>query len=81
MSAVMSGTVNRNAFSELSLNTTEPTLPFYLLSPIALAPKELAFIDFDGLFRTAEFLRVSQYIVQHHPPTEFASINNGYRTI
>ena len=54
---------------------------FYLLSPIALAPKELAFVDFDGLFRSAEFLKASQLIVQHGPPTEFGSISNGCRTI
>ena len=71
---------NRNAFSRHAINTTEKTLPFQFLFPIALAPMELSFVNFDGLVRNAEFLRSSQHIVQHDFSTEFRSISNGCRT-
>ena len=67
VSEVLSGTGTRNVFSGIALNTSEHPLPFYFVSPIALAPTEIAFFDFDSLVRTADFLRSAQHILQHEP--------------
>jgi hypothetical protein len=77
VSAVLSGTGTRNVFSGIALNTFEHPLPFYFMSPIALAPTEIAFFDFDGLVRNADFLRVAQHTVQHEPSTDFVPFLNG----
>ena len=77
---VLSRTGTKNVLSEHSLNTTEHPLPFPFVSPIVLVPTELTFIDFDGLIRTADFLRAAQQIVQHDLSTEFGPISDRCRT-
>ena len=67
-------------FSGLVLNATEYPLPFHFVSPIVLAPTELALTYLDGLVRTADFLRAAQHIVQHELPTQFDPISDGSRT-
>jgi hypothetical protein len=54
VSAVLSGTGTINVFTD-SRSTPPNTLS--LCVPIVLAPTELALVDFDGLVRTADFLR------------------------
>ena len=80
VSAVLSGTGIRSVFSGLALNTTEHRLPFHFVSPIVLAPMELAVVDFDCLVRTADFLRSAQHIVQHDLTTGFGQISDSCRT-
>jgi hypothetical protein len=77
---VLSGTRTRNVFSEIALNTSEHPLPFYFVSPTALVPTEIAFIDFDGLVRTADFLGAAQHTVQHELSTEFIPFSEGRGT-
>ena len=80
VSAVLSGTGTRNVFSGIAHNTSQHPLLFYFVSPIALAPTEIAFFDFDGLVRTADFLRVAQHTVQHEPSTDFVPFLDGRET-
>ena len=57
-----------------------PTLPFTFCFLLHLRQRNLL-SSISRSFRTAEFLKASQLIVQHDPPTEFGSISNGCRTI
>jgi len=68
------------SFSGMAFNTSEHPLPFYFVSPIALAPTEIAFFDFDGLVRTADFLRAAQHILQHEISTDFVPFSDGRGT-
>ena len=50
------------------------------MSPIALSPTEIAFFDFNGLVRTADFLRAAQHKLQHEPSTDFVPFSDGTGT-
>jgi hypothetical protein len=49
------------------------------VSPVAFAPTEIADVDFDGIVRTAAFLRTAQHILEHDPSTEFRPNSGGCR--
>ena len=70
----------RNFFSGLALITTEHPLSFYFVSPIVIAPTEIAVVDFDGLLRTETFLRAARHVVQHDLSTESGPFTDGCRT-
>ena len=78
--SVLSGRGTRNVFSGFAFNANEHPLPFYFESPILLVPTELALVIFDGLVRTADFLRAAQHRVQHDLSTEFGPISDCCRT-
>lgn len=46
-------------FSGLALHTTKHPLLFRFVTPILLSPTGLALVNFDGLVRTADFLRAA----------------------
>ena len=80
VSAVLSGTGTRYVFTGIALNTSEHPMPFQVASPIAIAPTEIAFFDFNCLVRTADFLRAAQHILQHEPSTDFVPFSDGRGT-
>jgi len=51
--------------SWLTFHTTEHPLPFHFVAPIVHSPTELPVYNFDGLVRTADFLRSAKNVVQH----------------
>jgi hypothetical protein len=63
VSAVLSGTGTKNVFSGLAPHISEYTMPLHYVCPVVLVMTELALVNFDGLVRTADFLRAAQHIV------------------
>jgi hypothetical protein len=47
------------------------------VAPIVLSPTGLAFVNVDGLLRTADFLRVAQNVVQNVLSTYIGPISGG----
>jgi hypothetical protein len=55
---------NYECFSSFNVHITYHPLPFHFVAPFVLSPTELPVVNFDGLVRTAEFLRALQNIDQ-----------------
>jgi len=63
---------NEKRFTGLALNTAKHPLPFNRMAPMIFAPTELAFVDLDGLARTADLLRAALHVHQHRLSAEQA---------
>jgi hypothetical protein len=47
------------------------------VSPVILAPAELALVDFDSLIRTAYLLRAALHVIQHNLSAELGTVRDG----
>jgi hypothetical protein len=63
---------NKKRFTGLALNATKHTLPLNKVAPMLFAPNKLAFVDLDGLVRTADLLREAVRVHQHRLSAEQA---------
>ena len=61
---------NDKRFTGLALNTAKNPLPFNRVAPMIFAPKELAFVDLEGLVMTADLRRAALHVHQHRPSAE-----------
>ena len=61
---------NEKRFTGLALNTIKHPLPLNRVAPMIFSPTELAFVDLDGLVRTADRLRAALHVHQHRLSAE-----------
>jgi hypothetical protein len=61
---------NEKRFTRLALNTPKHPLPLNRVFPMIFAPTELAFVDLDGLVRTADLLRAALHVHEHRLSAE-----------
>ena len=63
---------NEKRFTGLALNNAKHPLPLNRVAPMTFTPTELAFVDLDGLVRTADLLRTALHVHQHRLSSELA---------
>ena len=71
---------NEKRFTGIALNTTKHTLLLNRVAPMIFAPTELAFVDLDGLSRTADLLKAALHVHQHCLSAEQAPCSDCIRT-
>ena len=67
---------NEKHCTGLTLNTAKHPLPLNRAAPTIFAPTELAFVDIDGLVRTADLLRAALHVHQHRLSAEMAPVRD-----
>ena len=68
---------NEKEVTGLTFDSAKHPLSFNSVSPVILAPAELALVDFDSLVRTAYLLRAALHVIQRNLPAELGPVRDG----